>query len=63
MVDDRYVVNRASQRGFRVVKSGGISCGLDASLWLVGEVAEQRARERIEHHTQYAWRKGLVVGE
>jgi transcriptional regulator GlxA family with amidase domain len=63
VVDERYVVNRVNERGLRVITSGGISCGLDAALWLVEDVAGQTAREQVGHHTQYAWRKGLVVGE
>ena len=63
MVDERYVVNRVDERGVRVITSGGISCGLDAALWLVEDIAGQTAREHVGHHTQYTWRKGLVVGE
>jgi transcriptional regulator GlxA family with amidase domain len=63
VVDERYVVNRVNERGLRVITSGGISCGLDATLWLVEDVAGQTVREQVGHHTQYAWRKGLVVGE
>jgi transcriptional regulator GlxA family with amidase domain len=63
VIDERYVVNRVNQNGLRVVTSGGISCGLDASLWLVEQVAGQMAREQVGHRTQYAWRKGLVVDE
>ncbi len=61
VVNERYVVNRVSERGLRVITSGGISCGLDATLWLVEDVAGQTAREQVEHNTQYAWRQGLVV--
>lgn len=63
VVDERYVVNHVNETGLRVITSGGISCGLDASLWLLEEVAGQKAREQVGRHTQYAWRKGLVVGE
>ena len=63
VVDERYVVNRVNERGLRVITSGGISYGLDATLWLVEDVAGQTAREQVGHHAQYAWRKVLVVGE
>ena len=63
VVDERYVVNPVNERGLKVITSGGISCGLDATLWLVEHVAGQTAREQVAQHTQYAWRKGLVVGE
>ena len=63
VVDKRYVVNRVDERGLRVITSGGISCGLDAALWLVEDVAGQTAKEQVGHYTQYAWRKGFVVGE
>jgi transcriptional regulator GlxA family with amidase domain len=63
VVDERYVVNRVNERCLRAITSGGISCGLDATLWLVEDVAGQTAREQVEQYTQYAWRKGFVVGE
>ena len=30
--DERYVVNRVNEGGLRVITSGGISCGLDATV-------------------------------
>jgi transcriptional regulator GlxA family with amidase domain len=61
VVDERYVVNRVNEKGLRVITSGGISCGLDATLWLVEDVVGQAARTQVEYHTQYTWRKGLIV--
>lgn len=64
IVDKRFVVNQVNQNGTRVITSGGISCGLDASLWLVEHVAGKAAREHVEKQTQYEWRRdGFIVGE
>lgn len=64
VVDKRFVVNQVNHSGVRVVTSGGISCGLDASLWLVEHIAGKAARERVEKQTQYEWRQdGFVVGD
>ena len=62
VLEERFVVNRVSEeKGLRVVTSGGVSCGLDASLWLVEEVAGKEARERAAQIVQYAWREGVVL--
>jgi transcriptional regulator GlxA family with amidase domain len=58
---ERFVVNKLDEKGLRVITSGGISCGLDAALWLVGEVAGKDSRERVMETVQYAWREGVVL--
>jgi transcriptional regulator GlxA family with amidase domain len=64
IVNKKFVVNQVNQSGMRIITSGGISCGLDASLWLVEHIAGRAARERVEKHTQYEWRQdGFIVGE
>lgn len=36
VLEERFVVNpRDEKTGLRVITSGGVSCGLDSSLWLV----------------------------
>jgi len=63
VVDDRFVVNPVDEeKGLRVITSGGISCGLDATLWLVEHLAGTGARESAQDMTQYSWREGLVLG-
>lgn len=61
--DERFVVNRVDEKGLKVITAAGISCGLDASLWLVEEVAGKEARENVESYMEYAYRSGLVIGE
>lgn len=62
VLEERFVVNRVDEeRGLRIVTAGGVSCGLDASLWLVGEVAGTDSRERVARVVQYAWREGVVL--
>jgi transcriptional regulator GlxA family with amidase domain len=66
VVEDRFVVNPVNEKkGLRVITSGGISCGLDATLWLIEDIAGKAAREKCEKVTQYKWRgdEGLVVGQ
>jgi len=62
VLKERFVVNRVDEeRGLRIITAGGVSCGLDASLWLVGEVAGTDSRERVAQVVQYAWREGFVL--
>lgn len=54
---------RASLRlgGLRVITSGGISCGLDASLYLVSIMVSEDSAKEVERVLSYEWRKGIVV--
>lgn len=61
VVEERYVVNKVNEKGMRVITSGGISCGLDASVWLINEVAGKETAEYVLEEIQYAWRQGIVV--
>jgi transcriptional regulator GlxA family with amidase domain len=61
VVKERYVVNKVNEKGLRVVTSGGISCGMDASMWLVNEVAGRASAEKVLDLIQYAWRQGVVL--
>jgi transcriptional regulator GlxA family with amidase domain len=63
VVDDRFVVNPVNERGLRVITSGGISCGLDATLWLIEDIVGKAAREWCEKNTQYRYRgdEGLII--
>jgi len=45
----------------RLLTSGGISCGLDASLYLVSIMVSEEAASHVEKWMQYEWRKGIVV--
>ena len=40
VLEERFVVNpRDGETGLRIVTSGGVSCGMDASLWLVSTLS------------------------
>jgi transcriptional regulator GlxA family with amidase domain len=47
--------------GLRVITSGGITCGLDASLYLVSIMVNEEAAEEAARYMQYEWKKGIVV--
>ena len=61
VLEERFVVNKVDGKGLRVITSGGISCGLDSSLWLIEEVAGRESRERVAENSHYAWREGVVL--
>lgn len=62
VLDERFVVNKVDEKnGLRIVTSGGVSCGLDATLWLVKEVAGQESFETVKKIVQYAWKEGVVL--
>jgi transcriptional regulator GlxA family with amidase domain len=54
---------RASLRlgGLRVITSGGIMAGIDASLYLVSIMVSEEAAKEVERTMQYNWTKGIVV--
>ena len=54
---------RASLRlgGLRVITSGGITCGLDAALYLVSIMVNEEAAKEVERVMRYEWKKGIVV--
>lgn len=53
----RYVDAGLNGYGVRVVSSGGISCGLDACLWLVGLVCGRDMAVNVAGMMEYAWRE------
>jgi transcriptional regulator GlxA family with amidase domain len=62
VVEERFVVNKTDEeRGLRIITAGGVSSGLDASLWLVGDVAGKQAMERVAQVVQYAYRVGVIL--
>lgn len=54
---------RASMRlgGLRVITSGGNTCGLDASLYLVSAMVSNDSAQEVSRIMQYTWNKGVVV--
>jgi transcriptional regulator GlxA family with amidase domain len=57
------MIKRAALRlgGLRVITSGGITCGLDASLYLVSIMVSEESAKEVERVMQYEWKKGIVV--
>jgi len=47
--------------GLRVITSGGITCGLDASLYLVSIMVSEESAKEVERIMCYEWKKGIVV--
>jgi len=54
---------RASLRlgGLRVITSGGITCGIDAALYLVSIYVSEESANEVARIMQYTWNKGIVV--
>jgi len=47
--------------GMRLVTSGGVTTGIDASLYLVSAMVSQAAAEEVARVMQYDWKKGVTV--
>ena len=47
--------------GLRVITSGGITSGLDASLYLVAAMVSHESAQEVGRVMQYAWNKGVTV--
>lgn len=47
--------------GLRVITSGGITCGLDSSLYLVSIMVSEESANEVARVMQYEWNKGIVV--
>ncbi|TVY80574.1 Isonitrile hydratase [Lachnellula suecica] len=62
VLKERFVVNEVDEgKGLRIVTAGGVSSGLDASLWLVKETVGQKIAENVAEIVQHAWRQGVVL--
>jgi len=62
VVEDRFVVNKTDEeRGLRIITAGGVSSGIDAALWLIGDVAGKESMEKVAHSVQHAHRGGVVL--
>lgn len=57
------IVRRANLRlaGMRVITSGGVTTGLDASLYLVSAMVSHDSAESVARELQYNWNKGVTV--
>ncbi len=57
------IARRAAMRlgGLRVITSGGISTGIDATLYLVSAMVSEESAEEVARIMQWTWTKGSVV--
>ncbi|KAI1503920.1 class I glutamine amidotransferase-like protein [Biscogniauxia marginata] len=57
------ITRRAAMRlgGLRVITSGGITAGLDASLYLVSILVDEETANEVARVMQHEWVKGIVV--
>jgi transcriptional regulator GlxA family with amidase domain len=61
-VEERFVVNKTDgQKGLRIITAGGVSSGIDAALWLVGDLVGMESKEKVERIVQHAHRSGIVL--
>ncbi|KAF2867852.1 class I glutamine amidotransferase-like protein [Massariosphaeria phaeospora] len=57
------IARRASMPlgGMRVITTGGVTAGLDASLYLVGSLVSHESALEVARVMQYSWVKGVTV--
>ncbi|KAI2607571.1 class I glutamine amidotransferase-like protein [Hypoxylon fragiforme] len=57
------IARRAAMRlgGLRVITSGGISAGLDATLYLVSILVDEDVANEVARRMQHEWIKGTIV--
>lgn len=62
VLEERFVVNKLdNEKGLQIITSGGVSCGMDSSLWLIGHIAGEESKERVADLIQYQYRHGVVL--
>ena len=47
--------------GLRLITSGGVTSGLDASLYLVAAMVSHESAQEVARVLQYSWKKGVTV--
>jgi putative intracellular protease/amidase len=47
--------------GLRVITTGGVTAGIDASLYLVSIMVSEEAANEVARLMQFTWAKGVVV--
>lgn len=57
------IVRRAAMRlgGLRVITSGGVTAGIDATLYLVSIMVDEGCANEVARVLQHTWVKGKVV--
>jgi transcriptional regulator GlxA family with amidase domain len=62
VLEERFVVNKMDEeKGLRVITAGGVSSGIDAALWLVGDRVGMESKDKVESIVQHAHRTGVVL--
>ncbi|GIZ38559.1 hypothetical protein CKM354_000197500 [Cercospora kikuchii] len=51
----RFVDAGETNKGMRILTSGGISCGIDASLWIVGQLVGLEEARGVARMMDYRW--------
>ncbi|EPE29414.1 Class I glutamine amidotransferase-like protein [Glarea lozoyensis ATCC 20868] len=60
--EERFVANPIDEeKGLRIVTGGGISAGMDAALFVIGEVLGKEKMEKAAWTVQYNRREGVVL--
>lgn len=47
--------------GLRLITAGGITCGMDAALYLVAALVSVESAQEVARVTQFNWQKGVTV--
>lgn len=57
------VLKRVNMRlgGLRVLTTGGVTCGIDGALYLVGALVSDDAADEVARRMCHKWNKGMVV--
>lgn len=65
MIKARFVDSGLNEAKVRIISSGGISCGIDASLYLVKFLLGEEEATSTAEILDYAYRKteGVVIGD
>lgn len=65
VIPARFVDSGVNGSGLHIISSGGISCGIDASLHVVRKLYGEDEAVSVAKVLDYAWRKtdGVVFGE
>jgi putative intracellular protease/amidase len=63
LTDKELHARRAAMKlaGLRVITAGGISCGIDASLYLVSAMVSDERAQEVARLMCYEWKKGVTV--
>ena len=57
VIRQRYVDAGWNEKGTRIISSGGVSSGMDATIYLVKEKVGRGIAEKVANMMEYAWRE------